>query len=66
MRTVLITGGCGFIGRYLAQELLDNGYKVRVLDALIDQVHADAAVALSLVLVAVAVLVIGLARGRAT
>lgn len=39
---VLITGGCGFIGRDVTQELLSNGYQVRILDALIDQVHGDA------------------------
>lgn len=38
---ILITGGCGFIGRHVAEELLKNGYDVRILDALIDQVHAD-------------------------
>lgn len=42
MRKVLITGGSGFIGRHLAAELVDNGYKVRVIDALIDQVHSEA------------------------
>lgn len=41
MPKVLITGGCGFIGRHVTQELLSQGYSVRVLDALIDQVHAD-------------------------
>ncbi|WP_028747173.1 NAD-dependent epimerase/dehydratase family protein [Rhizobium mesoamericanum] len=41
MALILVTGGCGFIGRHLAEELLANGYKVRLLDALIDQVHAD-------------------------
>ncbi|OWV65431.1 dehydratase [Rhizobium sp. R339] len=41
---ILITGGCGFIGRHVAEELLQNGYDVRILDALIDQVHADAEV----------------------
>ncbi|HET7315753.1 NAD-dependent epimerase/dehydratase family protein, partial [Salinisphaera sp.] len=35
----LITGGAGFIGAYLARELLDHGYRVRVLDNLIPQVH---------------------------
>ncbi len=37
--TVLITGGAGFIGRYVAKTLLEQGCKVRVLDSLIDQVH---------------------------
>src|SRR3954471_7018495 len=38
--TVLITGGAGFIGSHLADELLAQGYRVRALDALVDQVHA--------------------------
>ncbi len=38
--TVLITGGAGFIGRYVADELLARGCRVRVLDSLIEQVHA--------------------------
>ncbi len=37
--TVLITGGAGFIGRYVADALLAEGHRVRVLDSLIDQVH---------------------------
>jgi len=37
--TVLITGGAGFIGRYVAQALLHGNHKVRVLDSLIEQVH---------------------------
>jgi dTDP-L-rhamnose 4-epimerase len=41
--TVLITGGCGFIGRHVATELIDNGYDVRVLDSLVDQVHGEQA-----------------------
>ncbi len=40
--TVLITGGAGFIGSHLTQELLQAGYRVRVLDSLIPQVHGDA------------------------
>jgi dTDP-L-rhamnose 4-epimerase len=37
--TYLITGGAGFIGRYLVEELARHGYGVRVLDSLIEQVH---------------------------
>jgi dTDP-L-rhamnose 4-epimerase len=37
--TVLITGGAGFIGRYVGEELLRRGHRVRVLDSLIEQVH---------------------------
>ncbi len=36
---VLITGGAGFIGRHVANRLLEVGYDVRVLDSLIEQVH---------------------------
>ena len=42
-RTVLITGGAGFIGSHLADELLRAGDRVRVLDSLVDQVHEGAA-----------------------
>ncbi len=45
MKQILITGGCGFIGRYVTEELLARGYRVRILDSLIDQVHGDAAAA---------------------
>ena len=37
--TVLITGGAGFIGSHLADELLAHGYRVRALDDLTPQVH---------------------------
>jgi dTDP-L-rhamnose 4-epimerase len=37
--TILVTGGAGFIGRFVADELLARGNRVRVLDSLIDQVH---------------------------
>lgn len=36
---VLITGGAGFIGSHLVDELLARDYTVRVLDSLIPQVH---------------------------
>src|SRR5688500_4318188 len=36
---VLITGGAGFLGSHLADELLANGYQVRALDNLDPQVH---------------------------
>jgi dTDP-L-rhamnose 4-epimerase len=39
--TVLITGGAGFIGSHLADELLARGDRVRALDALVGQVHSD-------------------------
>ena len=43
MKKILITGGAGFIGSHLADELISNGYSVRVLDNLSEQVHgADA------------------------
>jgi dTDP-L-rhamnose 4-epimerase len=39
--SVLITGGAGFIGSHLADELLAHGYRVRVLDAMTAQVHGE-------------------------
>ncbi|MFN2475459.1 MAG: NAD-dependent epimerase/dehydratase family protein [Chthoniobacterales bacterium] len=36
---VLITGGAGFVGSHLADELLERGYRVRALDNLSPQVH---------------------------
>ena len=43
MHTVLITGGAGFIGSHLADELLASGYRVRALDCLDPQVHGPQA-----------------------
>ncbi|WP_207458447.1 NAD-dependent epimerase/dehydratase family protein [Azospirillum sp. SYSU D00513] len=40
-RRVLITGGAGFIGSHLADELLALGHRVRVLDSLEEQVHGE-------------------------
>jgi dTDP-L-rhamnose 4-epimerase len=42
-RTILITGGAGFVGSHLADELLAHGYRVRVLDNLTAQVHGKGA-----------------------
>jgi dTDP-L-rhamnose 4-epimerase len=38
---VLVTGGAGFIGSYVVDELLQRDHHVRVLDALIEQVHPE-------------------------
>jgi dTDP-L-rhamnose 4-epimerase len=39
---MLITGGAGFIGSHLADELVRAGYRVRALDSLVEQVHGEA------------------------
>ena len=43
MASVLITGGAGFIGSHVADELLRAGHRVRALDNLTSQVHDRAA-----------------------
>ena len=41
--TILITGGAGFIGSHLAEELFKIGYRVKILDNLSPQIHGPEA-----------------------
>lgn len=46
MKRILVTGGGGFIGRHVTAELLSRNFQVRILDALVEQVHGSEDVAL--------------------
>ncbi len=43
IEAVLVTGGAGYIGSHLVDELLTRGYRVTVLDSLEPQVHRSGA-----------------------
>jgi dTDP-L-rhamnose 4-epimerase len=40
-KTLLLTGGAGFIGKYLCQELLAQGHRVRIIDNFSQQAHGE-------------------------
>lgn len=40
--TILVTGGCGFIGRHVLEELRNAGHTPLVIDSMVEQVHGAA------------------------
>jgi len=36
---ILVTGGAGFIGSHIVDELVDAGHEVRILDLVLDAAH---------------------------